>query len=129
MLQELLLENDAQYIRDCGFIKPVVKVTLENLEEIKESVCTEYLIMKSINEIQQSQEGLDVLGMGKLLKAHPSQCRELFTHNPKVVTSYDFDKLFLPKLSEEGSNMREKEEAIVMNWKDYIYDQGKLTGS
>ena len=83
--------------------------------------------MKSINEIQQFQEGLDVLGMGKLLKAHPSQCRELFTHNPKVVTSYDLNKLFLPILSEKGSNMREKEEAIVMNQKDYIYDQDKLT--
>ena len=47
-----MLENDAQYIRDCGFIKPVVKVTLEDLKEIKEVVCTEYLIMKSINEIQ-----------------------------------------------------------------------------
>ena len=94
MLQELLLENDAQYIRDCGFIKPVVKVTLEDLREIKEAVCTEYLIMKSINEIQQFQEGLDVLGMEKLLKIHPSHCRELFTHQPKVVTGYDLDKVF-----------------------------------
>ena len=124
MLQELLLENDAQYIKDCGFIKPVVKMTLEDLKEIKETVCTEYLIMKSINEIQQFQEGLDVLGMGKLLKAHPTPCRALFTHNPKVVTGYDLDKLFLPILSNEGSNIREKEEAVVMNWKDYIYDQG-----
>lgn len=80
--------------------------------------------MKSINEIQQFQEGLDVLGVSKLLKAHPSQCRELFTHNPKAVTRYDLDKLFLLILSEERSNMMEKEEAIVMNWKDYIYDQG-----
>ena len=62
--------------------------------------------------------------MGKLLKTHPSHCRELFTHQPKVVTGYDLDKLFLPILSSEGSNMREKEEAIVLNWKDYIYDQG-----
>lgn len=99
-------------------------MTLEDLKEIKETVCTEYLIMKSINEIQQFQEGLDVLGMGKLLKAHPTPCRALFTLYPKVVTGYDLDKLFLPILSNEGSNIREKEEAIVMNWKDYIYDQG-----
>lgn len=101
-----------------------MKVTLEDLEDITEAVCTEYMIMKTITEIKQFQEGLDVLGMGKLLEAHPSQCKELFTHNPKVVTGYDIDKLFLPVLSIEGSNMREQEEAIVMNWKDYIYDQG-----
>ena len=59
--------------------------------------------------------------MGKLLKTHPSHCRELFTHQPKVVTGYNLDKPFLPILSSEGSNMRGKEEAIVLNWKDYIY--------
>ena len=84
-------------------------MTLEDVKEIEEAVCTEYLIMKSINEIQQFEEGLDVLGMGKLVKAYPSQCRELFIHNPKVVTGYDLDKLFLPILSIEGSNVREQE--------------------
>ena len=54
--------------------------------------------MKSITEIQQFQEG------GKLIRAYPSQCTELFTYNPKAVTPYDIDKLFLPMLSPKSSD-------------------------
>ena len=82
------------------------------------------MVMRSINELSQFVEGLDVLGIGNLVKAHCLQFKELFVHNPKVVTGHDLDKLFLPLLSSEGSNLREKEEALVMNWKEYIYDQG-----
>ena len=38
------------------------------------------------------------------------------------VTPYDLDKLFLPLFSPEGSNAREEEEALILNWKDYIYE-------
>ena len=39
--------------------------------------------------------------------------------------AHDLDKLFIPQLSPRGSNAQEKEEAIVLNWKDYIYEEGK----
>ena len=46
----------------------------------------------------------------------------MFAHVPKAVTAHDLDKLFIPQFSPHGSNGREKEEAIVLNWKDYIYE-------
>ena len=67
-----------------------------------------------------------MLGIVNLVKAYPLQFKELFVHNPKIVTGHDLDKLFLPVFSSEGSNLREKEEGLVMNWKEYIYDRGKF---
>jgi len=42
----------------------------------------------------------------------------LFVHTDKEVTA----KLFLPVFSPPGSNTREKKEAIILNWKNYIFE-------
>ena len=61
-----------------------MKVTLEDVKEIEEAVCTEYLITKSINEIQQFKEGLDVLGMGNLLKLTLPNAENYLFITPKL---------------------------------------------
>ena len=75
--------------------------------------------MKSINELNQFQEGLNVLGVSDLIKDHPASYHELFVHSSKTVTPYDLDKLYFHL---RGSNAREEEEALILNWKDYIYE-------
>ena len=86
--------------------------------------------MKSVNELNQFQEGLNVLGLSNLIKDHPGSCRELFVDCSKNITPYDLDKLFLPLFSPEGSNAREDKEALILNWKDYIYEaEGMLVES
>ena len=62
--------------------------------EICEAICTEYLIMKTIIEINQFQEGLNVLEIGDLIKAHPTLFQRLFFHDPKIFSVKDLDKLF-----------------------------------
>lgn len=122
------MENDIEFkfIKECGFLKQPHKITLDDVCEITETVCVEYLIHRNVAEIQQFMDGLDVLGIGALLKSYPECFKEMFIHTPKVVTAHDLDKLFIPQFSPHGSNIREKEEAIVLNWKDYIYEaEGK----
>ena len=121
-LQDLLMDDDAGYITTSGFCKPVFKVSMNDIPDIIEAVCTEFSIMKSISEISQFQEGLNVLGVSDLIKAHPSILQEAFVHSDKKFTASDLDELFLPVFSPAGSNAREKEEAIVLNWKDYIFE-------
>ena len=114
----------------CGILKPVFRVTTIDIPEIIEAVCMEYLIMKSINELSQFQEGLNVLGLSNRIKDHPASCHELFVDCSKNITPYDLDKLFLPLFSPEGSNAQEDEEALILNWKDYIYEaEGMLLES
>ena len=119
-LCDLLMEDDARYIGACGIFKPVFRVTTRDIPEITEAVCIEYLIMKSINELNQFQEGLNILGVSDLIKDHPASCHELFVHCSKTVTPHDIDELFLPLFSPDSSNAREDEEALILNWKDYI---------
>ena len=66
------MEDDARYIGACGILKPVFKVTTIDVPEITEAVCMEYLIMKSINELNHFQDGLNVLGLSNLIKDHPA---------------------------------------------------------
>ena len=90
------MEDDACYIGACGILKPVFRVTTRNIPEITEAVCIEYLIMKSINELNQFQEGLNILGVSDLIKDHSASCHELFVHRSKTVTPHDIDELFYP---------------------------------
>lgn len=127
-LQALLIENDVEFefLRDCGFLKQPHKISISDVDDIIQTVCTEFLLKRSAAEIQQFIDGLNALDIGRLIKSHPTQFKELFVYNSKVVTPHDLDILFLPILSPSGSNAREREEAVVLNWKDYIYEsEGK----
>lgn len=121
------MDDEGKYISNCGFLKPTYKVVIADVPEITEVVCTEYLIMRSLNEIQQFENGLDMLGIGSLIKQYPEHLKELFIYNPKPVTASDLDQIFLPQFSPHGSNAREKEEVIILNWKDYIYEAEGIT--
>ena len=121
-LQDLLMDDDAGYITASGFHKAIFRVKTEDIPDIVEVVCTEFLIMKSISEINQFQEGLNVLGIGNLIKSNPDVMREVFVYSDKEFTALDLDELFLPMFSPAGSNAREKEEAVILNWKDYIFE-------
>ena len=121
-LQDLLMDDNADYVTASGFQKAIFRVTTEDIPDIVEMVCTEFLIIKSISEINQFQDGLNVLGISDLVKAHPNVLRELFVHDHKTFTAADLDKLLLPVFSPIGSNAREKEESVILNWKDYIFE-------
>lgn len=106
-LQDLLMENDIEFkfIKECGFLKQPHKITLDDVCKIAETVCVEYLIHRNIAEIQQFMDGLNVLGIGTLLKSYPEHFKEMFIRTPKAVTAHDLDKLFIPQFSPHGSNI------------------------
>ena len=78
--------------------------------------------MRTINEVQQFESGLNVLEVGSLIKRYPEEMKAIFVHNPQTVTASILDQIFTPQFSPPGSNAREKEEAIILNWKDFIYE-------
>ena len=81
-LRELLLQGDAQvaqFVKESGFLKPVHKMTIANIPNIVEAVCTEYLITRAYAEILQFKEGLSVLGVSGLVEKHPRETREYFS--------------------------------------------------
>ena len=121
-LRELFLQGDAQVaelVKESGFLKPVHKISVD---DIPEAVCTEYLITKAYAEILQFKEGLSVLGVSGLIEKHPRELESIFVYNPNIVTPNDLKEIFKPCFSVSGSNNREKEELIILNWIDYLFE-------
>lgn len=81
--------DNSGYVGLCRLLKPACRVTTRDIPEISETVCTEYLIMKTINKINQFQDGLNVLGINYLIKTHSTLFKRLFLHDPKAVSSKD----------------------------------------
>ena len=116
------MDDDFEFIGECGFVKPVSMVTLDDIPTILRSACMEYVILRSSHEMDQFLEGLDTLGVASLLKQYPSALRQLFMYSSRRVTAQDLTQLLLPVYSPHGSNAREEEEAVMLNWNDYVQD-------
>ena len=82
------MDDDFEFIGECGFVKPVSMVTLDDIPTILRSACMEYVILRSSHEMDQFLEGLDTLGVASLLKQYPSALRQLFMYSSRRVRPY-----------------------------------------
>ena len=82
-----------------------------------------YLIYKSKAELDQLKEGLEYLGVYNLICRNRSVMKPLFLQSGKPkVTAASILATFEIKWSPQGSNQREKEEAVIFGWTEYVYD-------
>ena len=84
------------------------------------AVYLEYIVLRSSQEVGQFIEGLQTLGIATLIKHHPKELL-VYDGTAKVTAQY-LSELFVPILSPRGHNQREEEEAVVLNWRDYLQD-------
>ena len=103
-------------------MKPVSQISLIDVPDIIRSVCMEFIVIRATHEMAQFQEGLDMLLVGSLIKLQPSLLKLLFTHSPHQVSAQDLINLLVPSYSPNGSNAREEEEAVMLNFNDYVQD-------
>ena len=94
-----------------------MQVTMRDVPTILSGVCREFLIIGSSHKIAQFLEGLNTLGIASLIKVHPFSLKQLFLYNPSPVSAQEVADLLIPAFSPRGSNIREEEEAVFMNWK------------
>ena len=52
------MEDHASYVNQCGFHKPVFRVTTEDKLDITEVVCMEHVIMKTLVRLINFRKGL-----------------------------------------------------------------------
>lgn len=81
-----------------------------------------FVVDKASSAIEKFKEGLCTLGVLALLKQQPSLFRQYFCHLPMSLTALTIDNIFLPNYSEEGCRMRDREELVMMHWRDYLQD-------
>lgn len=75
------MEDEFDFVQECGFLKPTLHVTINDVAKIVRSVCLEYVIIRSTCEMTQFLEGVQTLDVVSLIKLHPSAMRQVFTHN------------------------------------------------
>ena len=82
-----------------------------------------YLIYISKAELDQLKEGLDYLGVRNVMCCNRLIMKPLLLESgkPKLTTT-TLLATFEVKWSLQGSNQREKEEAVIFGWTEYVYD-------
>ena len=123
-LQDILCEDKFAFVAESGFIKPAMKVTKADIPAIIKAAFLEHIVFKTTQEISQFIQGLETLQIATLLRRHPRCLRKLFVNDPSEarVTAQYLSRLLSPVLSPHGHNQREKEEAVLLAWSDYIQD-------
>lgn len=63
-----------------------------------------------------------MLGILGLLRGHPVNFMQLLTGKDTKLTADSLEALFTPQFAPEGSNKRNNELAIFMNWREFLDD-------
>ena len=117
-----LLDSEEFYFRyDIGIATP------SNIIELKDSMniiklCSSHFTIHAIkSELDQLCDGLSTMGVLRLLKANNTVFHPLFlSRKPTSLTADQMINMFVTRFSPQGSNIREKEEAVSMKWIQYL---------
>ena len=102
---------------------PAAAVATGDIPDIVRAIYLEYTVLRSSQEIGQFIEGLQTVGIATLMKCHPLVIKKLFVYDGAAnVTAQYLSELLVPIFSPRGHNKREEEEAVVLNWRDYLQD-------
>eukprot|EP00794_Sanderia_malayensis_P005842 gene5842-6540_t len=118
--QEICDEN-INTVFDAGITKP--RLSLEDKENIIESLSWKTVIGDSMLPLLEFLDGLSLHGFLQMVRKHPEDARYLFQGISKAPLTADYvDDLFLPQLSVSGSNRRNLEEELLMNFTHFLED-------
>ena len=77
-------------------------------------------LKKARTAIEEFKDGLRTLDVLDVLMWFPSIFRSYFCYGPTKLPAQSVDDIFRPILSEEGTRMRDREEVLIMHWRDYL---------
>ena len=106
-LRQLLGSEDYNFRYDAGVCMPSTAVSLKQKEDIALALAKHYLLYSTMAELEQLKQGVKELGILNLLHAQLS---------PSTVIN-----MFKVIRSPVGSNQRDKEEAVILGWTEYIH--------
>ena len=84
------------------------------------SLCRRFAIYSTLAEIEQLRRGLQTLSFDVLMKTYPDQLRKVFIPSEQAISAEFLQDFLEVQYSLIGSNSRQAEEAIMMNWILYI---------
>ena len=123
-LQSLLQENDYDFRFNCGYSKPTPRIDISEKEELIRVVWLHYIFFLPHAELEQLRKGLrETLQVDVLCCLHPENVWSLLAASSAFeVTAKFFLESFIINYSDQGSNKRTLEEALVLHWTDFIQE-------
>ena len=119
-----LVNDELEFVYDCGYTKPTFRLELSDRELLVRSVWLHYIYFLPHAELVQLKKGLcETLELDTLISLHPHEIRSCLVASKHFdITSDYLLEAFAIQYSEQGSNKRTTEEAIILHWTDYIME-------
>ena len=120
-----MFEKDSfDFLFTCGYNKPICQIKVLDRENLVKAVWLHYVIFHPHAELEQLKKGMyDTLGVDALMTSHPDLMWGLLAASKTYDITADYlSDSFVVHYSDNGSNNRTKEEAIILFWFDYIYE-------
>ena len=122
-LQGLLGSDDFSFRFDLWINVPVCSVKFEDKDQLVLAFIKNHLIYSCKGELDQLKEGLECLGVLKLLQDYPKLMRPLFLASGKqCLSATELLSLFTVAWSPVGSSARELEESVIFIWTNYVHE-------
>ena len=117
-----LLDSDEYDFRyDVGVTQPSHTSQFADLDCIVQSLAMHYSVVCVKAELDDMVDGLKTLDVLGLIRTNGNKLRPLFVCGDSTPPTVDnMIDMFAPKLSPIGSNRRESEEEVVMQWVNYL---------
>ena len=118
----MLLSEEFEFRFDLGIAVQADNIGLEGKQSIIDAMAKHFSIHSVKAELDQILCGLaSTLGALDLLRNNPTAMRPLLVNSPlqHLTADYMFDTCEV-KYSPSGSNSKQKEEAVVMMWLNFL---------
>ena len=103
---------------ECGISKPTLSI---KDEDIISALCLHFVVLSIKAELDDLVNGLKSLDVLSLVRENPVLARQLFVKGiQECLTADTLYDMFTADLSPPMSNGRDKEEAQLMNWSDFL---------
>lgn len=121
-LRSLLSDNTFDFRFACGYTKPTHQIQLNDKEEFANSIWLHHVLFSPYAELEQLWKGFqETLQIQLLVCVHREAVRALLAYSALFnVTVVYLQDAFAIQYSDNGSNKRTQEEAIVFHWFEYI---------
>lgn len=108
---------------DCGVSKAVHSIAESEKDDIISSLCLHFVILTSKAELDGLVNGLKSLEVLSLIQSNPNTSRKLFVRSTdnNVLTADLLYDMFSAELSPLMSNTRDKKEAQLFNWSNFLH--------
>ena len=123
-LQSFFRDHSCEFLYTCGYTKATYQIKVKDVDQLIKCVWLHFVKFQPHVELEQLRRGLrNTLGMDALLTTHPECVWGMLVASDMFEITPDYlIESFVIIYSENGSNNRTKEEAVVFLLFDYISD-------